>query len=152
MRFLPGPGLARGSVVVLALAAAACGNPFSPTEDLEDARRTWSRQGITSYRFTVNVLCFCIDRGPFAVVVEQGRVTSVTDPATGAPRTPDPFVPLTVEALFARIDDAIERDADEIEVRYDPTLGYPQEIAIDFIENAIDDEVTYTVSDLTPIT
>jgi uncharacterized protein DUF6174 len=140
--------VARRLMAVLALAAAACDNPLSPTGDLEDARRTWSRQGITSYRFTVNVLCFCISRGPFAVVVERGSVTSVTDPATGEPRTPDAFVPLTVEALFAKVEDAIESDADEIDVRYHATLGYPEEIAIDFIERAIDDEVTYTASDL----
>jgi hypothetical protein len=140
-------------MVVLALAAAACGNPLSPTEDLEDARRTWSRQGLTSYRFNVSQLCFCGPdvRGVFHVVVERGSVTSVTDAETGAPRTPHPAVPLTVEALFDKVEEAIERDADEIDVRYDPMLGYPQEIAIDFIENAIDDEVTYVVSDLMPL-
>ena len=150
MRFLPGAGLTRTAAVVLALALGACGNPFSssgPEEDLEVARRAWSRQGITSYRFTVNVLCFCIERGPFAVVVEQGRVVSVTD-AEGAPRTPNEFVPLTVEALFAKVEDAIDRDAHDLEVRYDPRLGYPLEIAIDFVELAIDDEVTYVASDL----
>jgi hypothetical protein len=147
MRILPGDRWLRPAALLLACAALAGCNPFSPTDDLEDARRKWERQGITSYELTVNVLCFCIERGPFAVVVERGRVVSVTD-GQGVQRTPNEFVPLTVEDLFDKIEDAIARDADQIDVRYDPELGYPREIAIDFIELAIDDEVTYTASDL----
>jgi hypothetical protein len=150
---LPRAGRTRAAVLAFAVAVAGCGSPFSPSgpeRDLEEARRTWSRQGIDSYRFEVSQLCFCgpDTHGTFAVVVVRGRVTSVTDAETGAPRTPNPFVPLTVEALFAKVEDAIDQDADRLEVRYDPRLGYPLEIAIDFIEHAIDDEVTYTASDL----
>jgi uncharacterized protein DUF6174 len=150
MTNLPGVGRARSVVLALALALAGCESPFSPTDELEEARRTWRQQGIASYRFTVSQFCFCVaeGRGTFDVVVEQGRVVSVADAETGAPRTPHPAVPLTVEALFAKVEEAIDADADEIEVRYDPRLGYPLEIAIDFIAGAIDDEVTYTASDL----
>ena len=153
MANLPGPGLTRGAVLAVALALAGCDSPFSssgPEEDLEEARRTWSGQGIDSYTFKVSQLCFCgpDTQGTFAVVVVRGSVASVTDVETGAPRTPNPFVPLTVLALFAKVEDAIDRDADRLDVRYDPRLGYPLEIAIDFIERAIDDEVTYTASDL----
>ena len=152
---LRGPGPTRGAVLAVALAFAGCESPFwpsGPEGDLEEARRTWSRQGITSYTFKVSQLCFCAPdaHGTFAVVVEQGRVASVTDAETGVPRTPNPFVPLTVLALFAKVEDAIDRDADRLDVRYD-RLGYPLEIAIDFVERAIDDEVTYTASDLAPI-
>jgi Family of unknown function (DUF6174) len=140
----------------LALALAGCGGPFSPSgpaKDLEAARRTWSRQGIASYRFRVTQNCFCAPgvRGPFDVVVEQGRVAAVTDGETGEPRTPEPFVPLTVEALFARVEDAIDRDAAQIDVRYDPALGYPQEIAIDFDRRIADEEVGYSASGLAAI-
>jgi hypothetical protein len=153
MRFLPGAGFARAALVVVALAGlSACDNPMSATDDLEDARRMWRSQGITSYTFRVEVLCFCVEegRGPFAVTVEQGRVASVTDPETGAPRAANEFVPLTVEALFDKVEDAIERDAADLDVRYDARYGYPVEVAIDFIANAIDDEVTYRASDLAP--
>lgn len=156
MPILPRAGGARETILALGLALAACGSPFSPSGqrgDLEEARRTWSRQGIDSYTFTVSQLCFCGPdvRGPLAVVVSRGRVVSVTDAETGAARTPHPVVPLTVEALFAKVEDAIDRRAHRVDVRYDPRLGYPLEIAIDFIELAIDDEVTYTASELTPI-
>jgi hypothetical protein len=139
-------------MVVLALAAAGCDSPVSPSGpegDLEAARRKWARQVILNYRFTVNALCFCIQRGPLAVTVEQGRVTSLTDPVTGAVRPyPHPAMPLTVDDLFATIEQAMRDGADEVAVRYHPQLGYPEEIAIDYIEHAIDDEVTYTASGL----
>ena len=153
MRSLPVPCVLRAAVVAAVVALSACDNPMGPDDDLEEARQKWSRQGFDSYRFTVSQLCFCGPdvRGTFRVVIQRGQVASVTDAQTGEPRTPHPAVPLTVEALFQKIEDAIDEDADEIDVRYDPALGYPQEIAIDFIENAIDDEVTYTASDLAPI-
>lgn len=156
MANLPGAGRARAAALVLVSALAACDGPLDPTGvegDLADARRTWSRQGSASYRFTVSQLCFCGPdaRGTFAVVVQGGRVTSVRDAETGAPRTPHPGVPLTVEALFEKVEEAIDLDADDLEVRYHPELGYPLEIAIDYVELAVDDEVTYTASNLTPI-
>src|SRR5688500_13168982 len=104
MKFLPGAGMARLFMVVLAVAAAACDNPASPTDDLEDARRTWRRQGIENYSFTVHQDCFCVEdaRGPFRVRIASSVIVSVTDPATGAPRAASTFVPLTVEMLFDR--------------------------------------------------
>ena len=57
----------------------------------------------------------------------------------------------TVDGLFQLILDAIEDDADEIDVVYDPDTGVPLEIAIDFIEMAADDELTVrVVDDVTP--
>src|SRR5688500_13712899 len=84
-RGMPNPpraGRTRAAVLALAAAVAACGSPFSPSgpeRDLEEARRTWSRQGIDSYSFEVSQLCFCgpDTHGTFAVVVLRGRVTSV---------------------------------------------------------------------------
>lgn len=78
-------------------------------------------------------------------------MASITEAESGAPYDGDPFMPVTVDGLFAAIDDAIERDAARIDARYDPQLGYPLEIAIDFSERIADEEVSYFASDLTPI-
>jgi hypothetical protein len=136
--------------VVLALAAAGCDNPFSPTDDLEDARRTWERQGIQSYSLTVHQDCFCPEdvRGPFRVRVVSGVVVSVTDPATGAPRSASAFTPLTVEALFDRVQQAIDEGVRELDVRYDPELGYPREIEINLSQQAVDAGIVIQASDL----
>jgi hypothetical protein len=136
--------------VIASALATSCGNPMGADDDLEDARRKWGRQGIDSYSFVVREICFCPLEGPFRVTVIRDRVASVTDAETGAPATPRSGVPLTVDALFAVVEDALET-ADEVEVRYDPALGYPAEIAIDRIRQAVDDEVTYVASGLTPL-
>jgi hypothetical protein len=146
--------MARAAALLLALSLSACVGPFSPSgpeeKALEDARRLWDRQQISSYRFVVQQVCFCGPsvRTPLAVVVEQGRVSAVTDAVTGAPVQPEPFIPITVDRLFAAIKDAIDRDAVRLDVRYDPQLGYPQEISIDFDERIADEEVTYLASAL----
>jgi hypothetical protein len=74
----------------------------------------------------------------------------VVEADTGRPATPRADVPLTVDALFAVVDDALDT-ADKVEVRYDPALGYPAQIDIDRIRQAVDDEVSYTASELAPI-
>jgi hypothetical protein len=156
MRFLPEAALARGLAVALAAALSGCGGPLAPSDverGLDDARGRWASQGISSYQFKVSRLCFCAPdaRRPLLVVVQRGQVSSMTDAETGAAFTGDPFMPVTVDGLFAAIDDAIERDADQIDVRYDPQLGYPLEIAIDYSQQMADEEVTYFASDLVPI-
>jgi hypothetical protein len=140
-------------MILMALAAAACDNPASPTDDLEDARRTWRRQGVESYAFTVSQDCFCVEdaRGPFRVRIATGAVVSVTDPDTGAPRAASEFVPLTVEALFDTVQQAIDEGVDELDVRYDPTLGYPIVIEINLSQQPVDGGIVIRASDLTVV-
>ena len=53
----------------------------------------------------------------------------------------------TLGGLFDILEQAYEREADEIEARYEATLGYPVEVDIDYREHLADDEVEYRVSD-----
>jgi hypothetical protein len=52
------------------------------------------------------------------------------------------------QQLFDIIDQDIQRNAAVLQVTYHPSLGYPTKIISDPIANAVDDEVTYTVSNL----
>jgi hypothetical protein len=79
------------------------------------------------------------------VVVQNGTVVSVTflpDPTQSVDATSYP----TVEGLFDTIRDGLDR-AGSIEVTYDAARGYPTRIAIDWVKNAIDDEIAYTVTE-----
>lgn len=79
--------------------------------------------------------------------MRNGSPRSVVYADTGASVATDYFQHYdTVEKLFDAIQDAIKRDADEVTVTYDPALGYPSNISIDFEEMAIDDEITFVVS------
>ena len=117
---------------------------------LEEARREWRNLGWESYAFTLRRLCFCGGgTDPAEVVVLRGERVSVTVLETGEP-VPAEWVEyyLTVEELFDFIEDAIDRKAHEIEIRYERTTGLPASIRIDYIENAIDEEMAFEASSL----
>ena len=138
----------------LALLLPGC-DLFSPSDGqrdaLEEAEQTWRSQGVTSYEFRVQRICFCIPTGPLLVQVRDGRPVSVTNADSGEPATPDASMPLTVEALFAVVDDAIDRDAQRLDVDYDDTFGYPRTIDIDYNFGIADEEIFYQASDLRPL-
>lgn len=138
---------------VLLSGLAACGGPFEPTEggQLRRAEARWHASGISSYSMVVHRSCFCGQPfvGPARVVVQNGTVVSVTF-------LPDPTLSVTVngyptvDSLFYTIRDGLDR-AGSIDVTYDAARGFPTRIAIDWVKNAIDDEITYTVTEFTEV-
>ncbi len=98
-------------------------------------------------------LCFCGGgTAPAEVVVRNGQRVSVTIVETGEP-VPAQFASLylTVDELFDFVEDAIDRKAHRIDVEYDPDLGVPIEISIDYEENVIDEEMAFRASSFTPL-
>lgn len=59
------------------------------------------------------------------------------------------LVATSVEGLLALIDSAAARPAAVLNVTYHPSLGYPQSMYIDWVQNMADDEFGYTVVNLT---
>lgn len=55
---------------------------------------------------------------------------------------------LTISQLFDFIRDAIARDAYRFEAEFDPRLGYPVRVSVDFDREMVDEEVVYTVLEL----
>ena len=56
---------------------------------------------------------------------------------------------VTVEALFDLLEDAESEEAYSVDVEYDPLLGYPTDLFIDYSENTADEELGYRASGLT---
>lgn len=146
----------RLTALLFALSAAACARPAAPSSEpapaqtgaVAQARARWAAQGTDDYRYVFERMCFCLGRGPARVEVRDGRVVSVTDPATGQPATDvQPYVE-TVETLFDKLAEA-ERDGSLGEVTYDPALGYPSEATIGNL--AADAGVTYRIRELQPV-
>lgn len=137
-------------VVVAALVLGGCSLLSGSREPaaLSEARDRWAGSGVDDYAMTLERSCFCPEeyRGPFAVEVRDGAVISVMlrDETLPTDRA------LSVEGLFDLIADAYEQKASRVTVTYDPTLGYPTQIYIDYIAQAADEEVGYTVSKLRP--
>jgi len=149
----------RALVLLLAATqAGSCGSVLggdeyaTERERLEAARDAWAARGWDSYSFVLQRLCFCGGgTEPADVVVEAGVRVSVTSRLTGEP-IPEEWWQyyLTVPELFDFIEDAIDRKAHSIDVTYAPGAGWPTHIAIDYIENAIDEEMAFEASALTP--
>lgn len=82
------------------------------------------------------------------VTVRAGDVESVIEVQSGEEVSPATHRPMTIEGIFAEIEDALNARAHAVEVSYDPDLGYPVEVFIDHHETMVDDEIAYTASDL----
>ena len=104
-------------------------------ERLAKARERWAARAVRSYRFRLAVACFCAHRSPVTIRVRDGK-----------PRgTPHRFREFdTVEELFARIDEELDRGGDP-RARYARRTGVPRQFDADPLPRAIDDEYAVTV-------
>lgn len=108
---------------------------------LAQARARWREHALRSYRFRLRVVCFCPARGEAHVIrVRRGKPHG----ASGAETLVD-----TVPEMFRRIAHALDDPkAGDVSAKYDPVLGYPREVSLDPIKNAIDDELSWSASRL----
>lgn len=145
---LVGPGLVRiGSLGIgligLGLLASCSGDdgpgPGTPLGQLTRNRRLWADAGLNRYDFRLERRCFCQPEYgmPLGIRVKDGAVVEVwRDPGH---EYVDPFFGDTVESLFTRIENAITAGYETVDVRYNGTFGYPEEIALDKAE-VVDEE------------
>lgn len=128
---------------------AGCGDIVAPNQHLTELntnRQKWAAHGYANYAFTLRMDCFCAINGPVTVLVVADSVRQVVLQSTGEAISA-PWIP-TITKLFDIIEQDINRPAAVLQVTYEPEFGYPTKIVSDPIANAVDDEVTYTVSDV----
>jgi len=138
-----------GWMIVVAL-LIGCSNPLGPEQDsLSAARARWtSFSSVDGYTFQFRRACFCPPDTVRETRIEvlSGIVNSATYTDTGEPVT----VPLdelpTIDDLFDEIQSAIDNEAFTLVATYDQDRGFPTSVSIDFIEFAIDDEMSFTVT------
>ena len=104
-------------------------------------RAEWEAAHINDYAWSVTVRCMaCGDwPGPSQITVKNGKPVQLlgtdykghVEPLSISKDEEGGMIPLTVEDLFDVLDDAYARQAQTVEVTYDPQLGYPTEINID---------------------
>jgi Family of unknown function (DUF6174) len=150
--------MARVTLALALVLLAACGGvdrggdtserPRSDDQrvvELDERRARWEEQRPTAYLFTVAAQCFCLDTfsTPRTVTVQDGQAVS-EDPAPDQTTAPERI--RTVDDLFDRARAAID-DAEAVEIEYDNEFDFPAAIDIDHLIEAIDDEVTYVVTD-----
>ena len=138
-------------VSALAISAAGCSDALGPEiEALEAARARWDRSGPGAYTFVLRRSCFCGSPflRPVRIDVVDGAVIAAEYEDDGQPIN----VPLsevdTVVDLFDEIQDAFDRDAHQVLAEYDEAMGYPKSVSIDYILEAIDEEMAFSVLEL----
>lgn len=123
--------------------------------EFEAALAMWRTAGLSDYDYSFTRGCFCPEEfvGPYAVSVLQESVAAATFQGT------DLFdidileigryeeIIKTVDDVFAEIELAL-READSFTAEYHPALGYPTNVYIDWVANAADEEVGYTILNL----
>ncbi len=125
--------------------------PSGDSGDLESARQQWQDAAISHYRFNLHMVCFCAfaENMPLVVEVQDGNVVSM-EYQNGTEIDPASLEFFqryeTIEKIFTELEKAIGGEADEVTVSYDDAYGFPEQIDIDFIEEAIDDELVLTIS------
>jgi hypothetical protein len=94
------------------------------------------------YRFDYRPGCFCPSL-PTRVEVRDGKVVKATllEEVSGVPGETDSP---TIDELLADVRRAEKEATGEVKVDYDAN-GVPIEASIDWIENAIDDEMTWRI-------
>jgi len=134
-------------LIVLALAACSAGNQ----SEIERNREKWRDANISHYRFNLNIGCFCVfsQDMPLVIEVRDGQVVSMEyqngNPIDAGNREFfERFA--TIDRVFAEVDADLAGAADEIVVTYDQTYGFPAQVNIDYVKEAIDEELALTVS------
>lgn len=144
---------------LLALGLSACGREddqkaadpadsatASGTTSDDTTTGQWPDFAASDYSYRLEVLCFCPLTGPLRVSVAGGEVTSavrLTKPGKG--RQAPAFARLSIDDIIAKANDPAVFKAD---VTWPAGTDHPTKVTIDQIENAVDDEVTYTISDV----
>jgi hypothetical protein len=116
-----------------------------------DANRTlWDSHNITSYDFRAQLGCFCPPElvRPAIVSVRMDAIASVVDAQTLEPRSPADF--LTIDAMFDRLQQALNSDDLVIDAQFNSILGHPSFFRIDHPILA-DDDYSWTVENLTVV-
>ena len=139
-------------LLLLAFILAACS--FGTRSEVEQNRQTWQDSGISHYRFTLNIGCFCPfrDQMPITVEVQNGEAISM-NASDGTPiAATDPGYETfsryaTIDRIFSTLEAGLAGEAEEVTVTYDPTYGFPTEIYFDYIKAAADDELSLSVSE-----
>ncbi len=135
-------------LVLIFLLAACTGATQSETSRY---REKWERAGVSHYRFELFIACFCaFGRDmPLVIEVNDGKIVSM-EYKSGNPLPEhdreyfERFA--TIDRIFLELESDAIKEADEVTVTYDETYGFPTQINIDYIKDAVDDELGLILS------
>tara|TARA_R110000868_G_scaffold408293_7_gene691067 strand:- start:15216 stop:15719 length:504 start_codon:yes stop_codon:yes gene_type:complete len=150
------------TTILLSVMIHGCTNDGVSRDEIKKlakAEKTWGSNKTSNYAYNYLQSCFCPYFGELKVVVQADTVFAVLDPVTLEDATivqgeeevkmidlyTDYFI--TIDKLFEKLKEA-SLNAYEMKGTYDSETGYPRNVFIDYIEDGVDDEITYQLGSL----
>jgi hypothetical protein len=142
------------AVCWLLLSAAAA---VAAEQELEENRERWRAAAVGDYEYGYNKFCECHRDTPpeTLVTVRDGNVVGVRHRPFGFDHEVEAEQRnlewyWTVEGLFDLVQTALERGV-EVRAAYDPTLGFPTHVFIDYDAGMIGEELDLRLTRLEPL-
>jgi hypothetical protein len=144
--------LARGMKIKMACAALlVIGCASEPAQDQHSAAlTTWQSLELDSYSFTWKRDCECTDSGrKIRIEVDDGQISSAVYLDNVTPVGDDLRAHLmTIDGIFVELANAVAGNAELIDVTYEPTIGFPTSVYVDYSSGIADEELALTISDV----
>jgi hypothetical protein len=122
----------------------------STTPSEEPTVGTYPEFDEPDYTYVLEQTCFCPLAGPVEITVEDGEVTSavVLKGMRGGLKKGDDAPEYLWKTLNEVIAEANDTEAFQVDVEWPEGQDWPDSVSVDRMENAVDEEVYYTVHDV----
>jgi hypothetical protein len=135
--------------IVLCAVLASTAQADTSRKEFTAALQKWQAAGIHDYSFTLSWSCECLATQPIRITVQGDKIQSARNPGIWGFFTPVSGTTLTMNQLFQKIEEAYAGGAAHIVLTLNKDYSYPESIAIDYDEPAVDDEIIYYINDFT---
>lgn len=143
-----------GAVVLLVAGGLLWAWGAAASAPLRKNQQLWADRRPASYQYVLQISCFCPTQitSPVQVTVREGLQPELRHIDSDEPVQASFFAQaVPIEGMFAIIQTAQDNRAARLDVRYDPAYGYPSQVAIDGGFEIADDEISYTISQFSPL-
>ena len=146
------PILTRVSIILIVISIiTSCNSDDSVIDKLTANQQLWEASNVKNYTISERYSCFCGGVLNWKTFVENGEKVDITfeDPEFGEPEDFETVFQRarTIDDVFDFLANLYTQDVASIVVEYDETYGFPKVINVDYIANAIDDEIIYLYTD-----
>jgi len=133
--------------LIFIFAFISCSSDDDFTDELNANRLLWQSSQIKDYTLNERISCFCGGLLSWDVFVLNSIKDRVEFDETQLPSNQiydDIFNnSRTVEESFDFIESLLSQNVASLNVEYDDVYGFPNHISIDYVANAVDDEISY---------
>ena len=132
-------------LILLLTSFLSCSKESIPNELVFNTQK-WGKMNLTSYEFTLKIICFCtIERvGPHLVKVVDNKVISVDNQPYDENKH---GTILTIDELHKFIETSISKNPYKYSVKYNEEYGFPNDVFFDFSDQIADEEIGYMITD-----